>query len=99
MTRGRLILMPNTLDFGVASRYFGSQANFTRFLGRNTTYHSFGPRKYVLARSLTFGWQQWKAYQQANELADIDVQILSSDLPIDAYLDRGFQTWLTRYQP
>ena len=23
-------------------------------------------------------------------------QILSSDLPIDAYLDRGFQTWLTR---
>ena len=53
----------------------------------------------LLLAALTFGWQQWKAYQQANELADIDVQILSSDLPIDAYLDRGFQTWLTRYQP
>ncbi|MFO1396439.1 MAG: DUF3619 family protein [Burkholderiales bacterium] len=53
----------------------------------------------LLLAALAFGWQQWKAYQQANELADIDVQILSSDLPIDAYLDRGFQTWLTRYQP
>ena len=49
--------------------------------------------------ALAFGFQQWRAYQQANELADLDVQILSSDLPIDAYLDRGFQTWLTRYQP
>lgn len=53
----------------------------------------------VLLAALTFGYQQWTAYKQANELADLDVQILSSDLPIDAYLDRGFQTWLTRYQP
>ena len=53
----------------------------------------------VLLAALIFGYQQWKAYQQANELAELDVQILSSDLPIDAYLDRGFQTWLTRYQP
>ena len=33
------------------------------------------------------------------EAEELDVQILSSDLPIDAYLDRGFQTWLTRFQP
>ncbi|MFO1317754.1 MAG: DUF3619 family protein [Burkholderiales bacterium] len=46
-----------------------------------------------------FGWQQWQAYQQTRELEELDAQILSSDLPIDAYLDRGFQTWLTRYQP
>jgi hypothetical protein len=29
----------------------------------------------------------------------LDAQLLSSDLPIDAYLDRGFQNWLTRREP
>jgi outer membrane protein assembly complex protein YaeT len=47
----------NTIDFGAASRIFGSQTNFTRVLGHNATYHPFGPgRRYVLARALTFGW-------------------------------------------
>jgi len=41
-----------------------------------------------------FGWQQWKAVQQVREVEELDAQILSSDLPIDAYLDRGFQNWL-----
>ena len=41
-----------------------------------------------------FGWQQWQAVKQVREFEDLDVQILSSDLPIDAYLDRGFQNWL-----
>jgi len=41
-----------------------------------------------------FGYQQWRAYQQLSEIADLDVQILSSDLPIDAYVDLGFRNWL-----
>jgi hypothetical protein len=41
-----------------------------------------------------FGFQQWQAYQQMNDIEDTDAAILSSDLPIDAYLDRGFQNWL-----
>lgn len=41
-----------------------------------------------------FGALQWEAYQQTKEIEDLDAQILSSDLPIDAYLDRGFQNWL-----
>lgn len=41
-----------------------------------------------------FGYQQWRAYQQVSEIEDLDVQILSSDLPIDAYLDQGFRNWL-----
>ena len=45
-----------------------------------------------------FGYQQWQLYQQTRELAELDLQILTSDLPIDAYVDRGFQTWLTSYQ-
>jgi hypothetical protein len=43
-----------------------------------------------------FGIQQWQAYQQLNDLEETDAAILSSDLPIDAYLDRGFQNWLRR---
>ncbi len=47
----------NTLDAGWASKAFGSQAGFTRFLGHNATYHSWGlGNRYVLARSVTFGW-------------------------------------------
>jgi len=41
-----------------------------------------------------FGLQQWRAVQQVREFEELDAQILSSDLPIDAYLDRGFQNWL-----
>jgi Protein of unknown function (DUF3619) len=47
----------------------------------------------------SFAWQQWQVYQQTREIEELDVQILSSDLPIDAYLDRGFQNWLTRREP
>jgi hypothetical protein len=43
-----------------------------------------------------FGYQQWLAYQQLNDLEETDAAILSSDLPIDAYLDRGFLNWLKR---
>ena len=40
------------------------------------------------------GWQQWRAFQDVKEFEELDAQILSSDLPIDAYVDRGFQNWL-----
>jgi hypothetical protein len=41
-----------------------------------------------------FGAMQWHAVQQVRELQDLDAQILASDLPVDAYLDRGFLNWL-----
>ena len=47
-----------------------------------------------------FGWQQWQAYQAVRDAEEVDAQLLTSDLPIDAYLDRGFQVWLkTAGQP
>ena len=46
------------------------------------------------------GWQQWQAYQAVRDAEEVDAQLLTSDLPIDAYLDRGFQVWLkTAAQP
>ena len=50
----------------------------------------------ALIAAAGFGYQQWLAYQQLNDLEETDAAILSSDLPIDAYLDRGFQNWLKR---
>ena len=47
----------------------------------------------VLAAA-AFGWQQWTAWQELSDLEDLDAQILTSELPIDAFVDRGFQQWL-----
>jgi outer membrane protein insertion porin family len=49
-----------TVDAGVASSYFGSEADFSRILAQNSTYHAFGKnrpteKKYVFARSLRIG--------------------------------------------
>jgi hypothetical protein len=44
-------------------------------------------------------FQYWQSMQQVGELAETDAAILSSELPIEAYLDRGFQNWLTRSEP
>ena len=48
----------------------------------------------ALIAAASFGYQQWQAHQQLNDIEETDAAILSSDLPIDAYLDRGFQNWL-----
>lgn len=44
-----------------------------------------------VAVSAIYTWQQT---QRAAELEEIDALLLTSDLPIDAYLDRGFQNFL-----
>lgn len=43
-------------NFGVASGYFGSEANFGRIFMQNSTYHTF-KNKWVLARSTRFGYE------------------------------------------
>ena len=48
----------------------------------------------LLIAAVGLGFQQWQAYQQLADVEETDAAILSSDLPIDAYLDRGFQNWL-----
>jgi uncharacterized protein DUF3619 len=49
--------------------------------------------------TIGLGYQQWHAVQQVREFEDVDLHLLASDLPIDAYLDRGFQNWLyTSYE-
>jgi hypothetical protein len=42
------------------------------------------------------GIYSWQEKQRLAEIVDIDSQLLTDDLPIDAYLDRGFQNWLKK---
>ena len=75
----------NTIDAGVASNIFGSQSSFTRFLGRNSTYHAIG-KKLVIARSVNFGWLQPFNHQAlgsvVNQPADIFSGAALEDIPI-----------------
>lgn len=38
----------------------------------------------------------WQQNRRIAALEEIDAQLLTDDLPIDAYLDRGFQSWLKK---
>jgi uncharacterized protein DUF3619 len=45
----------------------------------------------VVSVAALYGWQQNRVIANFEE---IDSMLLTDDLPIDAYLDRGFQNWL-----
>ena len=51
----------NAVDFGVASKFFGSQANYSRLFAQNSTYYAFAgarnnpAKRWVFARSIRIG--------------------------------------------
>ena len=38
----------------------------------------------------------WQQDQRAADVEELDAQLLTDDLPLDAYLDRGFEAWLKK---
>lgn len=42
------------------------------------------------------GIYNWQQNQLIAEVEEIDAQLLTDDLPVEAYLDRGFQNWLKK---
>src|SRR5690349_11429113 len=58
----------------------------------------FNARNLVMLATLLLcliGFSYWQAaIQPSNEIAEIDVNLLTGDLPISAYLDAGFDAWL-----
>jgi outer membrane protein assembly complex protein YaeT len=48
----------STLDLGVASGVFGSQANFSRLVVQNSSYYQFHKRRWVFARSTRIGVEE-----------------------------------------
>lgn len=49
----------------------------------------------VLLLSL-IGVGYWQLTVQSGDIAEIDASLLTGDLPINAYLDSGFEAWLKR---
>lgn len=45
-------------DIGVASSAFGSQTNFLRWIGQNSTYYQFGRKRWVFARNTRVGVEE-----------------------------------------
>jgi uncharacterized membrane protein len=64
------------------------------------TEHPFrGARLLIAATALalaTAGFVYWQSTAPANGFAEIDVYLLTDELPINAYLDKGFDSWLKR---
>jgi hypothetical protein len=50
----------------------------------------------ALVAAAASGIYTWQQNQRIAELEEIDSQLLTDDLPIDAYIDRGFQNWLKK---
>lgn len=48
----------------------------------------------VLLVAGLIGLYEWQQAQRMSELADIDAAVLSDDLPLNAYLDKGFGQFL-----
>jgi Protein of unknown function (DUF3619) len=48
----------------------------------------------VMLAVAAFGIYRWQENQRLAEVVEIDTQLLTDELPIDAYLDRGFQNFL-----
>ena len=59
----------------------------------------FNLRNLVAAGMLVIGMMgvtYWQVVIKSNDIAEIDANLLSGELPISAYLDSGFEAWLKR---
>jgi hypothetical protein len=67
-------------------------------LGARVTESRYFQSRYVVPLALLVLGLAGAGYWQltVNDVADIDAGLLTSDLPIDAYLDQGFDQWLKR---
>ncbi|MGH8706070.1 MAG: DUF3619 family protein [Burkholderiales bacterium] len=68
-------------------------------LGKFGGLGGFSLRLVLPALLLVFGLvaiYNWQQSQRLADLEEIDALLLADDLPIDAYLDRGFEAWLKK---
>ena len=67
-------------------------------IGNLTERRVFGIQYLIPMAALVLGLAgvAYMHYTPTNEIADIDAGLLTDDLPINAYLDQGFDSWLKR---
>lgn len=88
-------LEPQTQPAWVLARS-SADSNYTR--SSSDSGHPFTLRRLVSIAALIAaitGMVYWQQLQHEDPL-DIDAKLLSGDLPIDAYLDKGLDAWLNR---
>src|SRR5262245_12027412 len=64
-----------------------------------SAYRQYGARYLLVACAFVLaiaGFSYWQATAPATDFAEIDINLLTDDLPINAYLDNGFDSWLKR---
>jgi len=74
-------------------------ASADNVLGRSVSSSSLIPRLLLPIAVLILGLvaiNHWRDSQLAAEIVEIDAAVLTGDLPLDAYLDKGFDAWLKR---
>jgi uncharacterized protein DUF3619 len=67
--------------------------------GRFMQQHLFGTRLAAVVTALviaTAGVVYWQSVAPNGDLADVEIGLLTDELPINAYLDKGFDSWLKR---
>jgi uncharacterized protein DUF3619 len=64
------------------------------FLGQ----HAFGTSVAAVTALViaTAGVVYWQSVAPNGDLADVEIGLLTDELPINAYLDKGFDSWLKR---
>lgn len=71
-------------------------AGRTAILGRSA--HPWRHLLVIISLLLCMGGAYyWNGFEQAESNEEIDSALLADDLPPKAYLDPGFQTWLSHY--
>jgi hypothetical protein len=75
----------------------------TAGVGRRAAAGRFADARLWIGMLLLVGgvlfFQNWQIAQQTRDIEETDAALLTSELPIEAYLDRGFQNWLKQPQP
>jgi hypothetical protein len=71
-----------------------SLAGIGRTLGEAWFSHGRAALAALAVVGLLYAGDVWRQSNQVTELEEVDSALLADDLPIDAYLDRGFDRWL-----
>jgi hypothetical protein len=71
-------------------------ASFGHILAQGWHNHHRGILAFIALVIGALGVQLWQTEQEATELADIDSELLSDEVPPSAYTDQGFLEWLNR---
>lgn len=68
-------------------------------VGRLSEHRFYSARNLIAVAAVMLalaGIVYWQSMGPANDIADIDLGLLTDELPINAYLDKGFDSWLKR---